>query len=259
MVKTRKQNYFFSYETEDSLSPSSSAPPSQSSSSPPPCSSCPDWSILSCSICQEFPRISDPQSVVVGCRNGHLVCTRCANLMTNKMCPSCRSPMDMSIPSSLIRRMMVSSSGVSVSCFYGCGLAGSMDVIVDHERSCKLGIVECQYQLCMQKVRLEILDSHMQKCFYRPIKCPHCRHFIQSSEWITAHPGCFSDNIVRISIDEDNFYSDERLNYVLLGNDGSNQAFAVINTSFRAMRVEVIVYGLENLGVHSFFFIRTHL
>ena len=127
-----------------------------------------------------------------------------------------------------------------------------MDVIVDHERSCKLGIVECQYQLCMKKVRLEILDSHMQKCFYRPIMCPHCQHFIQSSEWITAHPGCFSDNIVRISINEDSINSDERFDYVLLGNDDSNQAFAVITTSFRAMDVDVSVYGLENLEIDDF-------
>ena len=139
MVKTRKQDYSFSCEAEDSVSSSSSGPTSQSSSAPPPCSSCPDWSILFCCICQEFPRFSDPKSEVVGCRNGHLVCTRCSTKMMNKKCPSCRSPIDMSIPSSLIRRMLMSSSGVSVSCFYGCELTGSMDVIADHERICQMG------------------------------------------------------------------------------------------------------------------------
>ena len=127
-----------------------------------------------------------------------------------------------------------------------------MDVIVDHERSCKSGIVECQYQLCMKKMRLEILDSHMEKCSYRPIMCRHCQHFIQPSEWITAHLDCFSDNIVRISINEDTINSNQRFDYVLLGNDDGDQAFAVITTSFWAMYVEVNVYGLENLEIDQF-------
>ena len=150
MVKTRKQDYSIPCQAEEALSPASSDPPSPSSSaSSPPCSSCVDWSILFCCICQEFPRFSDPQSLVVGCTNGHLVCTRCSNMMTNKNCPSCRSPLDMPMPNSLIRRMMMSSSSLSVPCSYGCGLTGNMDTIVDHEKNCQMGIVECRFQPIM--------------------------------------------------------------------------------------------------------------
>ena len=167
----------------------------------------------------------------------------------------------MSFPSSLIRRMMISSPGVSVSCFYGCELTGSMEAIVDHERSCKLGNVECRFQLCMKKVRLEMLESHMKECSYRPILCPHCKHLIQTSEWITAHPGCFSDNIVRINID--NVFFTIIFKYVLLG-IGSYQAFAVISTTMpgedeyddvlmgEVGEVRVDVYGLGHLEIEQF-------
>ena len=255
MVKTRKHDYSLC-KTEDTSSPSSSTPASQSSSNPPACSSSPDWSILSCCICQEFPRFSDPQSVVSGCRNGHLVCTRCSNLMTNNRCPSCRTTVDMSFPSSLIRRLMMSSSGVSVSCFYGCELTGSMDAIVDHERSCKLklDIVNCRFQLCMEKVRLEMLDSHMEECSYRPIMCPLCQHFIQPSEWMSAHFGCFSENSAIIYFSENTDTSRILISkYVLIrGNDGSNQAFAVISAFPNGLLMEVEVYGLEPLEIEQF-------
>ena len=102
-----------------------------------------------------------------------------------------------------------------------------MDGIEDHEKNCLMGIVECRFQRCFKKMKLDMLDSHMKSCPYRPLECPLCEDLIQPSEWSTAHPGCFSDNMNIVRINGIDLYHSgiEVIKYVLLGEENSHQAF----------------------------------
>lgn len=209
-----------------------------------------DISQLLCCVCQELPRLGETKEVKC-CTNGHLVCSRCNKSMENASnsslaCPLCRDPLTKTIPGSLISRL-VASSGHVVTCLYKCGVTGSLQFLGEHEAVCKKGMVQCSFKLCKKMVTMKNLHLHERTCSFRPARCRLCSNSFQPSDWLTAHPGCFS-SIDRITL---NLRHPPFLVLLGMGNN-SPVAFALIKRLFDKEIAIIEVFGKQSLDTQNY-------
>lgn len=215
-------------------------------------SSGPDISQLMCCVCQELPRLGETKEVKC-CTNGHILCTTCdksmenaSNSISSLACPLCRDPLTKTIPGSLISRL-VASSGHVLTCLYKCGVTGSLLSLGEHEAVCKKGMVQCSFELCKKMVRMKNLPVHQRTCSFRPARCHLCSNSFQPSDWLTAHPGCFSSTD-RITL---NLHHQPFLVLLGMGNN-SPLAFAMIKRRFDEQTVRIEVFGKQSLDTQKY-------
>ena len=95
------------------------------------------------------------------------------------------------------------------------------------------------------------LPDHQRNCNFRPARCLHCLNYIQASDWLTAHPGCFSSLDMITSQPIGLAGHGQRPFFVLLGmGNNSPLAFAWIERSFGGLVIEV--FGKQSLDTQMY-------
>ena len=42
----------------------------------------------------------------------------------------------------------------------------------------QIHLINCQHENCEDKVQRQLMDSHVKRCFFRPIKCGYCEEMV---------------------------------------------------------------------------------
>ncbi|XP_057298559.1 TNF receptor-associated factor 6-like [Hydractinia symbiolongicarpus] len=131
-----------------------------------------------CIICLKLMR----DAIQMNC--GHGMCKSCFHALSEScrhrnielVCPSCRQNVnkDQVFHNSMLDRII---AAIKVKCTnnqLGCEWNGELQMMEDHQSTCKYQMVECPFDGCNDEMQRQALHKHKSICEYRVIQCDYC-------------------------------------------------------------------------------------